>query len=115
MSRHATALGSIGPRVRAYPAGECSSGAQMTRVHEWLALLRVHQGGVTRLTDSGHYLNQGRAVADYLAEAFDELIGTGRLALGAADANGRQRQVCVTHAGQLRYAKLGGHEARRGR
>ncbi|MGH3902988.1 MAG: hypothetical protein ACRDTE_02125 [Pseudonocardiaceae bacterium] len=86
----------------------------MSQVNEWLALLRVHEGGVTKL--DGNYLNQGRPVAGYLAEAIDELIRSERLALGRATPSGQQ-QVCVTYAGQVRYAELntnGVREARRG-
>ncbi|MGH3796700.1 MAG: hypothetical protein ACRDSP_17635 [Pseudonocardiaceae bacterium] len=83
-------------------------------MNEWLALLRVHEGGVTKL--DGHYLNHGRPVAGYVADALDELIRTELLALARPDPAGVQ-QVCVTHAGQIRYAELnsnGVREARRG-
>ncbi len=86
----------------------------MSPVNEWLALLRVHEGGVTKL--DGHYLNHGRPVAGYVADALDELIRTELLALARPDPAGVQ-QVCVTHAGQIRYAELnsnGVREARRG-
>lgn len=86
----------------------------MTAVHEWLALLRVHEGGVTTL--GGRFLNHGQPVADYLAAALAELIRSELLALGRATPSGQQ-QVCVTHAGQVRYAELdsnGVREARRG-
>lgn len=72
-------------------------------VREWLALRRVHAGGVTRLGDS--YLNFGCRVPSYLADEIDNLIGRGLLALGQPDPIG-QRWVCVTHAGQARYAEL---------
>jgi len=72
-------------------------------MNEWLALLRVHEGGVTVL--AGCFFNQERPVDDYLAAALAELIRTGHLALGAVVPSGQQ-QVCVTHAGQLRYMEL---------
>lgn len=75
----------------------------MTRVNEWLALLRVHEGGVTAL--EGRLFNHGQPVADYLAAAFDELLRSEHLALGRPDPSGRQ-QVCVTRAGQVRYTEL---------
>ena len=75
----------------------------MSPVNEWLALFRVHEGGVTRL--DGDYLNHGRPVADYLAVVLDELIRTELLALGRSTPSGQQ-QVCVTHAGQVRYTEL---------
>lgn len=86
----------------------------MTAVNEWLALLRVHGGGVT--TVGGLFFNHGQPVADYLAATFDELIRTEHLALARPTPSGQQ-QVCVTHAGQLRYAELtstGVQEARHG-
>ncbi|MGH3906140.1 MAG: hypothetical protein ACRDTE_18450 [Pseudonocardiaceae bacterium] len=86
----------------------------MSTVNEWLALLRVHEAGVTKL--DGHYLNHGRPVAEYLAAALDELIRNELLALGRSTPSGQQ-QVCVTHAGQVRYAELnanGVREAHRG-
>lgn len=61
------------------------------------------QGGVTKLASG--YLNYGRPVADYRADAFDGLIKTGLLALGQSDPIGQQ-QVCVTHIGQVRYAAI---------
>ncbi|MGH3904310.1 MAG: hypothetical protein ACRDTE_08985 [Pseudonocardiaceae bacterium] len=72
-------------------------------VTEWLALLRVHEGGVTKL--DGNYLNHGRPVADYLAATLDQLIRAELLALARPDPAGAQ-QVCVTHSGQIRYAEL---------
>src|ERR1700742_5005400 len=46
----------------------------VSRVNEWLALLRVDEGGVTSW--EGQFLNHGQPVADYLAAAFGELIRT---------------------------------------
>ncbi|MGH3941493.1 MAG: hypothetical protein ACRDTG_23265 [Pseudonocardiaceae bacterium] len=77
-----------------------------SEVTEWLALLRVHEGGVTRL--AGHYLNCGWPVAGYLADVLDELIDTGFLALAQPNPIGQQ-QVCVTYSGQARYAVLSEH------
>ena len=70
---------------------------------EWLALLRVHEGGLTTL--DGRFLNHGQPVAGYLADAIEELIRTGHLALGRPDPIGIQ-QVSVTHSGQVRFAEL---------
>lgn len=80
---------------------------------EWLALRRVHEGAVTKL--AGCYLADGRLVAEFLAAAVEGLIAEGLLALGRPDSVGCQ-QVCVTHAGQVRYAALsgGGVSARHG-
>lgn len=84
-------------------------GSAVSLVNEWLALLRVRKGGVTRL--DGHYLNRGRAVAGYVADALDELIRTELLALARPDPIGAQ-QVCVTRAGQIRYAELNSNGVR---
>ena len=84
-------------------------------VNEWLALMRVHEGGITTL--HGHFFRHGQPVAEYLADALVELLRTEHLALGRPDLNGQQ-QVCVTRAGQARYAELnanGVREARHGR
>jgi hypothetical protein len=79
-------------------------------VNDWLALLRVHEGGVTTL--AGRFFNHGRPVADYLVETFTGLISTGQLALGRATPSGQQ-QVCVTRAGQIRYTELSSNGARK--
>lgn len=84
----------------------------MTSLNEWLALLRVHEGGVTTL--AGRFFNQGQPVDDYLALTLAELIRTGYLALGATVPS-EQQQVCVTHAGQVRYAELNRNGVREGR
>lgn len=75
-------------------------------VNEWLALMRVHEGGVATL--GGRFVHCGQPVAEYLAGALAELLRTEHLALGRPDPTGRQ-QVCVTHAGQARYAELNGN------
>ena len=85
-------------------------GGAVNPVNEWLALLRVHEGGVTTL--DGRFYNHGRPVADYLATALYELIRTERLALGQPTPTGQQ-QVCITRAGQARYAALNGNGMRR--
>ena len=81
-------------------------------VTEWLALMRAHEGGVTNV--NGHYLNHGRPVAGYLADAFGELIRAELLALARPDPIGAQ-QVCVTHAGQIRYAELNSNGVQKAR
>lgn len=75
-------------------------------VTEWLALLRAHEGGVTKL--AGRYLNCGRPVPGYLADVLDELVCAGFLALAHPSPIGQQ-QVCVTYTGQARYAALSRH------
>jgi hypothetical protein len=72
-------------------------------VAEWLALLRAHEGGVTKLNDG--YLNHGRPVGGYLVDVLDGLIRTGHLVLATPSPIG-QRQVRVTHNGQTRYTEL---------
>ncbi|MGH4024084.1 MAG: hypothetical protein ACRDRV_05810 [Pseudonocardiaceae bacterium] len=78
----------------------------MNPVNEWLALMRVHQGGVTVL--GGHFVQHGRPVPEYLVDALVELLRTEQLALVWTDPTGQQH-VCVTHAGQARYAELNGN------
>lgn len=75
----------------------------MTPVTEWLALLRAHEGGVTR--QGGSYLNHGRPIAAYLADALDALVDANVLVLGPANEYGQQK-VLVTAAAQARYAEL---------
>lgn len=53
---------------------------------EWLALHRVYEGGMSRLP--GNYLNFGRPIAGYLADALDELVHDDRLALGPPSPTG---------------------------
>lgn len=82
----------------------------MAQVNEWLALMRAHEGGVTKLGDI--YLKHGERMACYLANAITQLVASRHLALSAPDATGRQR-VCVTHTGQRRFAQINGHCAGR--
>ncbi|MGH3796492.1 MAG: hypothetical protein ACRDSP_16565 [Pseudonocardiaceae bacterium] len=79
-------------------------------MNEWLALLRVHEGGMSRL--EGRFYNHGRPVADYLTDGLDALIRTEHLALGRPTPIGQQ-QVCVTKTGQARYAELNSNGVRR--
>ncbi|MFN2496732.1 MAG: hypothetical protein ABR608_12615 [Pseudonocardiaceae bacterium] len=87
-------------------------GSAVTAATEWLALLRVHEGGVTML--GGSFFNQGQPVADFFAVALDELLRTEHAALGTPTPTGQQ-QVCVTHTGQARYAELNSNGAREAR
>lgn len=75
----------------------------MTPVTEWLALLRVHEGGVTR--QGGYYLNYGRPIIKYVADALDELVDARILVLGPANEYGQQK-VLATAQAQARYAAL---------
>ncbi|MPZ67783.1 MAG: putative ATP-grasp-modified RiPP [Pseudonocardiaceae bacterium] len=75
----------------------------MSPVIEWMALRRVHEGGVTALRS--RFLHRERPVADYLAEALDALIRTEHLALGRPDPIGAL-QVRATYAGQIKYTTL---------
>lgn len=50
---------------------------------EWFALLRAHEGGVTKLARG--YVNHGGPVVDYLAETFGSLVNNGLQALGQPD------------------------------
>lgn len=62
----------------------------------------------------GRVVNYGQVVADYLAATFAELIRTEYLALRRATPSGQQ-QVCVAHAGQVRYTELNGNGIREDR
>lgn len=72
---------------------------------EWLALRRVHDGGLV-LTEDG-YVQHGRAITGEVAEAIGRLLDAGALALGQPDPRGH-RTVCVTATGQAWYAEAQG-------
>jgi hypothetical protein len=71
----------------------------------WIALRRAHQGGVGKL--DGWWLDSGRRVPGYVADALDRLIKAGLLALGAADPEScGVRRVTVTDTGCAEYLTL---------
>ncbi|MGH3777872.1 MAG: hypothetical protein ACRDRR_19420 [Pseudonocardiaceae bacterium] len=71
----------------------------------WIALRRAHQGGVANL--AGHWLDSGRPVPGYVADALDWFTRTGLLALADADPeSGDLRRVTVTDTGCARYVEL---------
>ncbi|MGH3884066.1 MAG: hypothetical protein ACRDRY_08300 [Pseudonocardiaceae bacterium] len=71
----------------------------------WIALRRAHQGGVAKLT--GHWLDSGRRVPSYVADALDALTRAGLLVLADADPeSGGLRRVTVTDTGCARYVEL---------
>lgn len=70
---------------------------------EWPAFDRVYGGGVVAL--GGRYFDGARPVGGEVATALDGLIQAGCLALGRPRPDGRAT-VCVTVAGQRRYAQL---------
>ena len=63
----------------------------------------VCDGGVTKVGD--RYLDGGLPTPDYLAGVFDGLINAGLLTLAEQNPSG-MRQVSVTEAGHVRYARL---------
>jgi hypothetical protein len=69
-----------------------------------MALRRVHDGGVVAVADG--YVDHHHPISGDVAHALDRLIRTGCLGLGTPDSLGHRR-VCVTTAGQSRYAQLG--------
>jgi len=73
-------------------------------LYEWIALRRVHDGGVAKLADA--YLDRGRPTPDYLAEVFDRLVWTGWASLAEGDSRWALRRLCLTGAGAIRYAEL---------
>jgi hypothetical protein len=71
----------------------------------WIALRRVHQGGVTNL--AGQWRDSGSPVPGYLADALDRLTSSGQLALAVADPEScGARRVTVTGTGRARYVTL---------
>jgi hypothetical protein len=77
----------------------------MTPVTEWLALLRVHEGGVTR--QGSCYLNYGRPVIKHVADALNELVDARILVLGPANEYGQAEGPCHRRSpGPLRRAVL---------
>ncbi|MGH3940960.1 MAG: hypothetical protein ACRDTG_20445 [Pseudonocardiaceae bacterium] len=73
-------------------------------LYEWIALRRVHDGGVGKV--AGVYLDHGRPTPDYLAEVFDRLIWTGWASVAEGDPLWALRRLCLTEAGATRYAEL---------
>ncbi len=71
----------------------------------WIALRRVHRGGVARL--AGCWLDAGRPVPGYVAEALEALTHGGLLALGERDLRScGVRRATVTDAGSALYVAL---------
>lgn len=71
----------------------------------WIALRRAHVGGVSNLV--GRWLDSGRQVPGYVADALDELISAELLVLGKVDLNScGVRGVTVTDSGSAQYVAL---------
>ncbi|MGH8968058.1 MAG: hypothetical protein ACRDXB_22415, partial [Actinomycetes bacterium] len=71
----------------------------------WIALRRAHEGEVANL--AGQWLDSGRRVPGYLADALDQLTSAGLLALGELDPQAcGVRRVTVTDIGSARYVAL---------
>lgn len=71
----------------------------------WIALRRAHRGGVAKL--AGCWLDAGRPVPGYVAEALEELTRGGLLILGEADPQScGVRRVTVTDTGSAHYVGL---------
>lgn len=93
-----------GDRPGTGPEGGSVSGpADAAAAFEWLAFGRVYGGGVVAL--GGRYFDGTRPLGGEVATALDELSQVGCLALGRPRPDGRAT-VCVTVAGQVRYAQL---------
>ncbi|HEU0128115.1 MAG TPA: hypothetical protein VFQ48_05860, partial [Pseudonocardiaceae bacterium] len=71
---------------------------------EWLALRRVHEGGVAKV--AGIYLEHGRPVPGDLTEVFDRLTWTGLVAVAEGDPVWSVRRLSLTDTGHARYAVL---------
>jgi hypothetical protein len=72
---------------------------------EWLALRRVHDGGVAK--SAGAYFDHGRPAPGQLTGVFDRLIWIGLVSVVAGDPIWQLRRLSLTDAGALRYAALG--------
>ena len=71
----------------------------------WIALRRAHEGGVASL--KSQWLDSGRQVPGYVAEALDRLISGGLLVLGEAEPEScGVRRITVTDSGCARYVAL---------
>lgn len=71
---------------------------------EWLALHRVHEGGVAKV--AGIYLDHGYPVPDHLIGLFDRLTWAGLLQVAEGDPVWDLRQLSLTDTGQARYTTL---------
>ena len=81
----------------------------------WIALRRVHDGGVARV--GSWWLDGGRQVPDYVPAVLDELVTAGLVALADPDPVAEvSLRAGLTDAGQTRYGELlaryGGQVAR---
>ncbi|MGH4020293.1 MAG: hypothetical protein ACRDT0_13870 [Pseudonocardiaceae bacterium] len=74
----------------------------------WIALRRVHRGGVLHL--QGRYFDHERPVPGYLTDTLDALTRAGMLAL--VDTDSIAQRVTVTDAGCARYVTWRGHRRR---
>lgn len=72
-------------------------------VYPWIALRRVRQGGVTWLGDQ--WLDGGREVPDYVADALTELRRQLLVTLADSEWGGCPRAV-LTDAGVARFERL---------
>ena len=71
---------------------------------EWMALRRVHDGGVAK--SAGVYFDHGRPTAEHLAGVFDRLVWTGLVSIADGDPIWELRRLSLTDAGSARYATL---------
>ncbi|MGH3914666.1 MAG: hypothetical protein ACRDTC_14860, partial [Pseudonocardiaceae bacterium] len=73
-------------------------------LYEWLALRRVHDGGVAKV--AGVYLERGRPTPEHLTDAFDRLVWTGLVTVAEGDVLWDLRRLNLTDTGQARYTTL---------
>ncbi|MGQ0777688.1 MAG: hypothetical protein ACT4NY_25315 [Pseudonocardiales bacterium] len=71
---------------------------------EWIALRRVHEGGVA--LHGSQYLHWGQKVPCYLPEVFDRLVEMGLTELLDPGCSSGLRCVAPTSRGQDRYQEL---------
>jgi len=73
-------------------------------LYEWLALRRVHDGGMAK--SAGNYYDEGRPTPDYLTLMFDYLIRTQLISVAGGDPVWGLRRMSLTDLGKTRYAEL---------
>jgi hypothetical protein len=72
-------------------------------LYDWMALRRVSAGGIAKVND--HWLERGRRIPGYIAEALTALCDTGVVTLAEVDVWGMRRTV-LTDTGTVRYDQL---------
>jgi hypothetical protein len=72
-------------------------------LYHWMALRRVSDGGIAKVND--HWLERGRRIPGYIADALTALCDTGVVALAELDV-WNMRRAALTATGAARYEQL---------